>query len=275
MSKSNLAVKEELENVAAEDVIIINQNEQENYRPSKDKEIRVNNNLSYLIMKKIVDIIAGILGTILLVPLIAVVWFIRICLHENDGPLFFEQIRIGKNGTQFRMYKFRTMVMEADEKLYRYLEENPEAKKEYKKYKKLKHDPRITKLGNILRKTSLDEFPQFVNILKGEMSLVGPRPYLYREKEDLGEYYYNSITKVKPGITGYWQVNGRNDVDFEERAYMDPYYIERRGIVMDLKIILKTFLKIFKKSLQFEIKCGMILEHAILLCSLVRRYALM
>ena len=118
MSKSNLAVKEELENVAVEDVIIINQNEQENYRPSKDKEIRVNNNLSYLIMKKIVDIIAGILGTILLVPLIAVVWFIRICLHENDGPLFFEQIRIGKNGKQFRMYKFRTMVMEADEKLY-------------------------------------------------------------------------------------------------------------------------------------------------------------
>ena len=248
MSKSNLAVKEELENVAVEDVIIINQNEQENYRPSKDKEIRVNNNLSYLIMKKIVDIIAGILGTILLVPLIAVVWFIRICLHENDGPLFFEQIRIGKNGKQFRMYKFRTMVMEADEKLYRYLEENPEAKIEYKKYKKLKHDPRITKLGNILRKTSLDEFPQFVNILKGEMSLVGPRPYLYREKEDLGEYYYNSITKVKPGITGYWQVNGRNVVDFEERAYMDTYYIERRGIVMDLKIILKTFLKIFKKE---------------------------
>lgn len=248
MSKSNLAVKEELENVAVENVIIINQNEQENYRPSKDKEIRVNNNLSYLIMKKIVDIIAGILGTILLVPLIAVVWFIRICLHENDGPLFFEQIRIGKNGKQFRMYKFRTMVMEADEKLYRYLEENPEEKKEYKKYKKLKHDPRITKLGNILRKTSLDEFPQFVNILKGEMSLVGPRPYLYREKEDLGEYYYNSITKVKPGITGYWQVNGRNDVDFEERAYMDTYYIERRGIVMDLKIILKTFLKIFKKE---------------------------
>ena len=118
MSKSNLAVKEELENVAVENVIIINQNEQENYRTSKDKEIRVNNNLSYLIMKKIVDIIAGILGTILLVPLIAVVWFIRICLHENDGPLFFEQIRIGKNGKQFRMYKFRTMVMEADEKLY-------------------------------------------------------------------------------------------------------------------------------------------------------------
>ena len=259
MSKSNLAVKEELENVAVENVIIINQNEQENYRTSKDKEIRVNNNLSYLIMKKIVDIIAGILGTILLVPLIAVVWFIRICLHENDGPLFFEQIRIGKNGKQFRMYKFRTMVMEADEKLYRYLEENPEAKKEYKKYKKLKHDPRITKLGNILRKTSLDEFPQFVNILKGDSKTTDENG-IAKQNINLnpGQYsisttysdstYYNSITKVKPGITGYWQINGRNDVDFEERAYMDTYYIERRGIVMDLKIILKTFLKIFKKE---------------------------
>lgn len=247
MSKSNLAVKEELENVAAEDVIIINQNEQENYRPSKDKEIRVNNNLSYLIMKKIVDIIAGILGTILLVPLIAVVWFIRICLHENDGPLFFEQIRIGKNGKQFRMYKFRTMVMEADEKLYRYLEENPEAKKEYKKYKKLKHDPRITKLGNILRKTSLDEFPQFINVLKGEMSIVGPRPYLFKEKKDMGEYY-KKIIKCKPGLTGIWQVSGRSDVTFQERLNMDIEYLNTRCTKLDIKLILKTFTKIFKKE---------------------------
>lgn len=247
MSKSNLAVKEELENVAAEDVIIINQNEQENYRPSKDKEIRVNNNLSYLIMKKIVDIIAGILGTILLVPLIAVVWFIRICLHENDGPLFFEQIRIGKNGKQFRMYKFRTMVMEADEKLYRYLEENPEAKKEYKKYKKLKHDPRITKLENILRKTSLDEFPQFINVLKGEMSIVGPRPYLFKEKKDMGEYY-KKIIKCKPGLTGIWQVSGRSDVTFQERLNMDIEYLNTRCTKLDIKLILKTFTKIFKKE---------------------------
>ena len=246
MSKSNLAVKEEMEEVVVE--ILIDQNEQEKNSSCERETVKANNNLAYLIIKKIVDIIAGVLGTILLIPLIAIVWIIRKCLNENDGPLFFEQIRIVKNGKKFRMYKFRTMVMEADEKLYKYLEENPEAKKEYKKYKKLKHDPRITKLGAILRKTSLDEFPQFINVLKGEMSLVGPRPYLYREKEDLGEYYYNSITKVKPGITGYWQVNGRNDVDFEERAYMDTYYIERRGIIMDLKIILKTFLKIFKKE---------------------------
>ena len=202
----------------------------------------------YKVVKRLMDILGGLVGCVLLVPITVAVYIARKVLKEDDGPMFYEQLRIGKNGKEFRFYKFRSMVMNADEKLEKYLEENEDARLEYKKYKKLKHDPRITKLGNILRKTSLDEFPQFVNILKGEMSLVGPRPYLYREKEDLGEYYYNSITKVKPGITGYWQVNGRNDVDFEERAYMDTYYIERRGIVMDLKIILKTFLKIFKKE---------------------------
>ena len=202
----------------------------------------------YKVVKRLIDILGGLVGCVLLVPITVAVYIARKVFKEDDGPMFYEQLRIGKNGKEFRFYKFRSMVMNADEKLEKYLEENEDARLEYKKYKKLKHDPRITKLGNILRKTSLDEFPQFVNILKGEMSLVGPRPYLYREKEDLGEYYYNSITKVKPGITGYWQVNGRNDVDFEERAYMDTYYIERRGIVMDLKIILKTFLKIFKKE---------------------------
>ncbi len=241
MSKSNLAVNEEFEDIIEEEII---PNEKINQNIGSEQK----SNIIYIILKKIVDVLSGIFGTILLIPITIIVCVIRICLHENDGPLFFEQIRIGKNGKQFRMYKFRTMVMEADEKLEKYLEENPEAKREYKKYKKLKKDPRITKLGNILRKTSLDEFPQFINVLKGEMSLVGPRPYLYREKEDLGEYYYNLITKVKPGITGYWQVNGRNDVDFEERAYMDTYYIERRGMVMDLKIVIKTFFKIFKKE---------------------------
>lgn len=242
-NKTNLAYKEEMEVTSEEDL-------SEFIDTLKDsEEIKVKKaSITYIILKRIVDIVAGIVGTLLLIPITLVVWIMRIAFKENDGPLFFEQIRIGKNGKQYRMYKYRTMVMNADEKLYEYLEKNPEAKKEYKKYKKLKNDPRITKLGNILRKTSLDEFPQFINVLKGEMSLVGPRPYLYREKEDLGGYYFDIITKVKPGITGYWQVNGRNDVDFEERAYMDTYYIERRGILLDLKIILKTFLKIFKRE---------------------------
>ena len=249
MNRTNLAIKEEY---VVETETDIDSQElgieeiKKDIESSKDA-IKVKNGIVYLICKKIIDIVAGVIGVILLAPITLVVWIIRLCMHENDGPLFFEQLRIGKDGKQFRLYKFRTMVMNADEKLYKYLEENEEARKEYKKYKKLKNDPRITKLGNFLRKTSLDEFPQFINLLKGDMSLVGPRPYLYREKNDMGDYY-DQIVQVKPGITGYWQVNGRNDVDFEERTYMDTYYIEHRGIIMDLKIILKTVLKMFKKE---------------------------
>lgn len=249
MNRTNLAIKEEYvvetENEVDSQNLEIREIKKD-VEPSKDA-IKVKNGIVYLISKKIIDIVAGVIGVILLAPITLVVWIIRLCMHENDGPLFFEQLRIGKDGKQFRLYKFRTMVMNADEKLYKYLEENEEARKEYKKYKKLKNDPRITKLGNFLRKTSLDEFPQFINLLKGDMSLVGPRPYLYREKNDMGDYY-DQIVQVKPGITGYWQVNGRNDVDFEERTYMDTYYIEHRGIIMDLKIILKTVLKMFKKE---------------------------
>lgn len=249
MNRTNLAIKEEYvvetENEVDSQNLEIREIKKD-VEPSKDA-IKVKSGIVYLICKKIIDIVAGVIGVILLAPITLVVWIIRLCMHENDGPLFFEQLRIGKDGKQFRLYKFRTMVMNADEKLYKYLEENEEARKEYKKYKKLKNDPRITKLGNFLRKTSLDEFPQFINLLKGDMSLVGPRPYLYREKNDMGDYY-DQIVQVKPGITGYWQVNGRNDVDFEERTYMDTYYIEHRGIITDLKIILKTVLKMFKKE---------------------------
>ena len=249
MNRTNLAIKEEYvvetENEVDSQNLEIREIKKD-VEPSKDA-IKVKSGIVYLICKKIIDIVAGVIGVILLAPITLVVWIIRLCMHENDGPLFFEQLRIAKDGKQFRLYKFRTMVMNADEKLYKYLEENEEARKEYKKYKKLKNDPRITKLGNFLRKTSLDEFPQFINLLKGDMSLVGPRPYLYREKNDMGDYY-DQIVQVKPGITGYWQVNGRNDVDFEERTYMDTYYIEHRGIIMDLKIILKTVLKMFKKE---------------------------
>ena len=124
---------------------------------------------------------------------------------KDNGPIFYSQYRMGKNGKLFKMYKYRSMVVGADEKLKKYLEENEEARKEYKKYKKLKHDARVTKVGEFIRKTSLDEFPQFINVLKGDMSLVGPRPYLEREKEDMNGYY-KYITTFKPGLTGLWQV---------------------------------------------------------------------
>ena len=185
----------------------------------------------------------GLVGIVLLIPITIVLYLISIFSKENKGPIFYEQLRVGKNGKEFRIYKFRSMVMHADEKLWEYLNSNPEAKEEYKKYKKLREDPRITKTGKFLRKTSLDEFPQFINVIKGDMSLVGPRPYLYREKEDMGERY-NEIIKVKPGVTGYWQVNGRSDVDFEERTRMDIEYIKNRNLWLDFKILVKTFLAV-------------------------------
>ena len=198
-------------------------------------------------IKRVIDIFGGLVGGILLIPITVAVYIARKVLKEDDGPMFYEQLRIGKNGREFRFYKFRSMVMNADEKLEEYLKENESARIEYDKYKKLKHDPRITKLGDFLRKTSIDEFPQFINVLKGDMSLVGPRPYLHREIKDMGENY-KKITSVKPGLTGYWQVNGRSSTDFKTRMKMDIDYINDRTLWKDTKFLIKTFLKIFVKE---------------------------
>lgn len=199
------------------------------------------------IVKRVVDICGGLIGTIALIPLTIIIYIARIVLHENDGPIFYDQLRIGKNGKVFKMYKYRSMVIGADEKLFKYLEENEEARLEYKKYKKLKNDPRITKVGKFIRKTSLDEFPQFINVLIGDMSLVGPRPYLPREKEDMGEYY-DYIIKTRPGITGYWQIAGRSDVTFTDRLKMDCNYIDNKNLKTDIKLLGKTVLNVIKKE---------------------------
>ena len=198
-------------------------------------------------IKRIIDIVGGLVGTIVLIPLTVIIYIARKVLHEDDGPIFYEQLRIGKDGKVFRMYKYRSMVVGADEILKEYLAENEEARKEYKEYKKLKNDPRVTKVGNFIRKTSLDEFPQFINVLKGEMSLVGPRPYLPREKEDMGEYY-KYIIQSRPGITGYWQITGRSDVTFEERLKMDYDYNQNKGLKTDLKLLVKTVLNVVKRE---------------------------
>lgn len=198
-------------------------------------------------IKRLVDIVGGLIGVITLIPLTIIIYIARKVLHEDDGPIFYEQLRIGKNGKTFRMYKYRSMVVGADELLKEYLEENEEARKEYKEYKKLKDDPRVTKVGNFIRKTSLDEFPQFINVLKGDMSLVGPRPYLPREKEDMGEYY-TYIIKSRPGITGYWQIAGRSDVTFDDRLIMDYDYNKNSSLKNDLKILVKTVLNVIKKE---------------------------
>ena len=197
-------------------------------------------------IKRIIDLLVGIVGTILLIPFTILVFFLRLINHEN-GPLFYDQLRIGKNGKIFKMYKFRTMVVGADEILQDYLDSNQEAAEEYRKYKKLEKDPRMTKSGEFLRKTSLDEFPQFLNILMGQMSLVGPRPYLPREKEDMGEYY-DFIVEVKPGLTGPWQIAGRSNLTFEDRLKLDEEYVSRCGNIRDFGIVLKTFKKVFGKE---------------------------
>ena len=200
----------------------------------------------YTITKRIIDIIGAIVGILFLIPIAIGVYIAKIILKDK-GPIIYTHNRIGKDGKIFKMYKFRSMVVGADEILEKYLEENEEAKEEYRINKKLKEDPRITPIGKFIRKTSIDEFPQFLNVLKGEMSLVGPRPYLERELEDIGDYY-PYIVAVKPGITGLWQVSGRNDVTFEERLELDKEYHEKRNMKIDLKILFKTVLKVFDKE---------------------------
>ena len=198
------------------------------------------------VVQRGVDILAGIVGVIVLAILTPIIWIANKLL-KNDGPLFIKQERIGKDGKLFKMYKYRSMVVGADKKLKEYLKENKEAAKEYKKYKKLKNDPRITKIGKFLRKTSLDEMPQLLNVLNGTMSLVGPRPYLPREKEDMGDYY-NIIIKDTPGVTGLWQIRGRSKTTFNDRLDMDIMYHKNKSLKNDLLILIKTFLSVFKKE---------------------------
>lgn len=198
------------------------------------------------IIKRFMDILGGGVGVLTLIPLTLIIWIANKVVKDN-GPIFYTQERIGQNGKIFKMYKYRSMVVGADEKLEKYLAENEEAREEYKKYKKLKNDPRITIIGKILRKTSLDEFPQFINVLKGDMSLVGPRPYLPREKEDMNGFF-NYITSCKPGITGFWQVNGRNDVTFTDRLSMDMNYYYNYNLKLDIKLLFKTLKKVVIKE---------------------------
>lgn len=197
----------------------------------------------YLTIKRLFDIIVGLIGVIFLIPIMIVIKIISMC-NKDFGKIMFTQNRIGKNGKEFKFYKFRSMVPNADEVLFKMLEEDEELAKEYKLNKKLKDDPRITKIGKFIRRYSIDELPQLINVLKGDMSLIGNRPYLPREKEDMGEYYHD-IVKTKPGITGYWQVSGRSDVSFKERLKLEQFYSNHCGLRMDIKIFFKTFSAVF------------------------------
>ena len=201
---------------------------------SKEKEV-------YLYVKRALDIIISLIGLILLSPV-----FIMISLAiklESKGPVFFGHTRIGKNGKTIKIYKFRSMVQNAEDLIKNF---TPEQMKEYKENYKLTNDPRITKVGNFLRKTSLDELPQLVNIIKGDLSIIGPRPVV---AEELKKYEENidKFLSVTPGLTGYWAANGRSNTSYEERMKMELYYIDNMSFMMDIKVFFKTIVSVLKK----------------------------
>ena len=201
--------------------------------------------VTYSFFKRALDITASSVALLVFSPVLLVT---SIAIkRDSSGPVMFKQQRIGKDGKLFEIYKFRTMVEKADEKLFELLEKDEVAKEEYQLNKKLKNDPRVTKVGNFLRRTSIDELPQLINVLKGEMSLVGPRPYLPREMDDIAGYY-DSIIETKPGITGLWQVSGRSNTTFEERLIYDKEYIENQGFLYDINLLTKTIGVVINKN---------------------------
>lgn len=193
-------------------------------------------------VKRTIDILGGLVGCVILIPLTGFVYvYNRKC--GDKGPIFFTQDRIGKNGKHFKVYKYRSMIENADQILEELMASDPAIREEYEKNKKLQDDPRITKAGHFLRRTSLDEFPQFFNVLKGDMSLIGPRPYLPREIKDMGEYYQD-IVSMAPGVTGMWQTHGRSSVSFEERLDLDQFYYRNWNLWLDLTLLVKTIQRI-------------------------------
>ena len=200
----------------------------------------------YRFVKRLFDIVFGLIGLVLLIPVTLVVKIAYMCTGDFHR-IFFVQERIGKNGKIFKILKYRTMVPNAEEVLKDLMEKKPKIKAEYEENKKIANDPRITKIGNLLRRFSIDEMPQFLNVLVGQMALVGNRPYMPREKRDMGKYY-EMIVKTKPGITGLWQVSGHNEVSFKSRLELEATYSEIMSFGVDVKIVLKTFGVIFNKQ---------------------------
>lgn len=202
--------------------------------------LRLKNNLARPLnrfIKTIVDYTLTIIGVILILPILLFIagWIYK----DSPGPVIFRHIRIGKNGRVFPCFKFRTMCINADKKLQELLANDAEARAEWEKDFKLKNDPRITKSGAFLRRTSLDELPQLLNVLRGEMSLVGPRPVIEAELPRYGDFLDDYLI-VKPGITGMWQVNGRSDTTYDERVQMDSWYVRNWSVWLDFMLLFRT-----------------------------------
>jgi len=188
-----------------------------------------------------VDVVVSLTGIAALAPVLVL---LVVVLKLNGGSAVFAHTRVGRNGSLFKCYKFRTMHADPDNRLAELLAEDEEAKQEWETHFKLKDDPRITRLGLLLRKSSLDELPQLFNVLNGDMSLVGPRPVIEEELRLYGNYASDYLT-VRPGITGLWQVSGRNDLDYNERVSLDVTYIRQWSHKLDLRILLKTIAVVF------------------------------
>lgn len=228
-------------NIGASDLSIINNSITENENEKSVYEIK-NKNMVYSITKRGLDIILSTIGLIVLSPLFLLIGII--IKIDSKGPVLFAHKRIGKNGKMIKIYKFRTMFENAEDMIKSFTEEQL---KEFQENYKLKQDHRITKVGKFLRKTSLDELPQIVNILKGELSIVGPRPVVENELEKYGPNR-NKFLSVIPGLTGYWQANGRSTTTYEERIKMELFYVDNRSLWLDIKIFFKTIISVIKKE---------------------------
>jgi Undecaprenyl-phosphate galactose phosphotransferase WbaP len=190
-----------------------------------------------LAVKRLLDVLLSLaLGFALAPFLLTIALLVKI---TSPGPALYGHTRLGRNGKPFRAYKFRSMTIDADRRLRELLENDPQARSEWEASRKLKNDPRVTKLGRFLRRTSLDEFPQLANVLKGDMSLVGPRPIVDEEVPKYGEDF-NRIFSVRPGLSGLWQVSGRSDTDYRERVAFDTYYLQSWSVWLDLWVLYKT-----------------------------------
>ena len=196
----------------------------------------------YIKIKRVIDVILASVALILLSPLFAIIAIaIKI---DSKGPVFFAHKRIGKNGKIIKLYKFRSMVINAEELIKSF---TPEQMREYKENYKLTNDPRITKVGKFLRKTSVDELPQLINIINGDLSIIGPRPVVADELEKYG-VNKDKFLSVTPGLTGYWAANGRSNTTYEQRMEMELYYIDNLSLKMDIKVFFKTILSVLKKE---------------------------
>lgn len=196
-------------------------------------------------MKRAFDLVLCLLGLVVVIPVMVVIAIlIRL---DSPGPVFFAHRRIGQGGQEFSCYKFRTMIPDAENVLKGYLEAHPDVRREWECDFKLKHDPRVTRIGAFLRKTSLDELPQVWNVIKGDMSLVGPRPIIAAEIPKYGEYFAD-FCLVPPGITGMWQVNGRSDTTYEERVQMDTWYVRNWSVWIDITYLFKTIAVVLERK---------------------------